>query len=242
WLMWACSDDDDPQTAAPVATQPTGTAVTPATPAPQARLRALHLSPDAPAVDIFANAGAAPVVQGLAFLQGTDYLEIDPGSYDLAVTPTGAGLAAAVLNIDGLNLSANIQATAVAFDEVANIQALALIDDAANLAAGNIRVRAVHTASGVDQVDIWNLPAGAAPTPVVEDLDFAVSSDKLDLPAGAYTLGIDVDDDANPDLIYDLPDLPAGTVANVFAVADNADVFLVAQLQDGTVARVDARP
>jgi len=45
---------------------------TPAT----ASVRVLHLSPDAPAVDVFANAGADPAVSGLEFTQGTGYLEV----------------------------------------------------------------------------------------------------------------------------------------------------------------------
>jgi hypothetical protein len=63
----------------------------------------------------------------------------------------------------------------------------------------------------------------------------------MDLPAGAYSVGFDVDNDATPDVAFDLPALPAGTVANVFAVSEGSTVFLIAQLQDGTVARIDAR-
>jgi hypothetical protein len=43
-------------------------------------------------------------------------------------------------------------------------------------------------------------------------------------------------------VLFDLPALPAGTVANVFAVNDTAgNVFLLAQLQTGDVARIDPR-
>jgi hypothetical protein len=61
------------------------------------------------------------------------------------------------------------------------------------------------------------------------------------LDAGAYTLGVDVDDDMTPDLTFVLPALPAGTFANVFAANDDAgDVFLVAELRDGSTVRIDA--
>jgi hypothetical protein len=93
----------------------------------------------------------------------------------------------------------------------------------------------------VGQVDIWNIPATGAPSPLYTDVDYGVAGGAMDLPAGAYTIGFDVDNDANPDVVFDLPSLPAGTVANVFAVSEGSTVFLIAQLQDGTVARIDAR-
>src|SRR5688572_10788940 len=49
------------------------------------------------------------------------------------------------------------------------------------------------------------------------------------------------DDDAVPDLTFELPELSAGTVANVFAVADAGEVFLLAQLPDGSTLRVEPR-
>jgi len=60
----------------------------------KAKVRVLHLAPDAPAVDVVVlNAGAiaARPVTNLAFPNATTRaLELDPGSYTLAVVPTGA--------------------------------------------------------------------------------------------------------------------------------------------------------
>ena len=60
----------------------------------KAKVRVLHLSPDAPAVDVVVlnnGAIAARVVTNLAFPDATPAaLELDPGSYTLAVVPTGA--------------------------------------------------------------------------------------------------------------------------------------------------------
>ena len=66
-----------------------------APPAGKAKLRVLHLSPDAPAVDVVVlsapNVIAARVVQNLAFPNASaSYLELDPGTYTVAVVPTGA--------------------------------------------------------------------------------------------------------------------------------------------------------
>ncbi len=207
-----------------------------------AELRAIHLSPNAPGVDVFLNGGSSPAVTNLEFEQGTGFLQVDAGTYDLDVAPTGSSASSSVLNVPGLQLSPGGSYTAVAYDELGSISALALVDDASGLASGNIRVRAIHTAVAVGQVDIWNIPASGSPSVLYEDVDFGVAGSYIDLPAGAYTIGFDVDNDANPDVVFALPSLNAGTVANVFAVSNSmGDVFLLAQLFDGAVARIDAQ-
>lgn len=206
-----------------------------------ARVRVLHLAPDAPDVDVFVNDGEDPVVQELGFPDGTDYLEVPAGTYDFDVAASGGTADDAVLSIDDLALDSGASYTAVAFDELDSIQALALVDDYEGLEEGDIRVRAVHVATGVGEVDIWNITDPGAPAPLYEDVDFGAAGDSIDVPAGAYSVGIDVDDDAVPDLAFDLPEIPAGTLVNLFAVADDADVFLLAQLPDGSTVRIDAR-
>jgi hypothetical protein len=206
-----------------------------------ARVRVLHLSPDAPGVDVFVNGGAEPVVENLEFPDGTPYLEVPAGSYTFDVAATGTAADEAVLSIEDLELEAGASYTAVAFDELESITALPLVDDYAGLEDGNIRIRAIHTAAGVGEVDIWNVTDPGAPSPLYEDVGFGVAGDALDVPAGAYTVGIDVDDDESPDLVFALPALEAGTVVNLYAVAADGDVFLLAQLPDGTTARIDPR-
>jgi hypothetical protein len=60
----------------------------------KAKVRVIHLSPDAPAVDVVVLSGgaiAARPVTNLAFPNATiTSLQLDPGSYTLAVVPTGA--------------------------------------------------------------------------------------------------------------------------------------------------------
>jgi len=211
-------------------------------PVARARLRAIHLSPDAPAVDIFANGGPTAAVTGLAFPNGTDYLDLEAGTYDFDIAPAGAGIGAKVKSVPDLLLEGGKSYTAFAYDGVASLKVGALVDDDAGLAPGNIRVRAIHVAVGVGQVDIWNIPASGSPAPLYPDFDFGAVGDYLDLPAGAYTLGFDIDNDATPDLVFETPTLPAGAVINLFAVAQGTDVFLIAQLNDGSTARIDPRP
>jgi hypothetical protein len=53
------------------------------------KVRVIHASPDAPAVDVKVKDGPI-LISNLAFPNASDYLEVDAGSYDLQVTPTGA--------------------------------------------------------------------------------------------------------------------------------------------------------
>lgn len=205
-------------------------------------VRVLHLSPDAPGVDVYVNDVPDAVVTDLGFLAGTDYLEVKPGDYNFHITPTGQGVPAAVLHLHGFTLMKDMYYTAVAFDQVSSIQGLWLEDDYTGLDAGDIRIRAIHTAEAVGQVDIWVIPDTGAPSILYENVEFGVTGAYLDLPAAAYTLGFDLDDDASPDVIFDIPALQAGTVANVFAVNDSMGaVSLQAQLQDGTLVHIDPR-
>jgi hypothetical protein len=212
----------------------------PAAPAPsQTNLRVVHLSPDAPEVDVYLNGDSNPSVTDLAFNEGTNFLTIAAGTYDVAVAPANTSLGAAVLPVDNIALAANAKYTAVAFAPVASIDALLLTDDLSTPPAGQIRVRAIHTASAVGQVDIWNIPAAGAPAPLYPDVNFGDAGGYLVLPAGAYTLGFDVDNDSTPDVVFTLPALAAGTVANVFAVSQGTNVYLLAQLQNSQIVRID---
>jgi len=233
-LAGGCSSDDD---SAPPAT---GTGGTGTTTTQQASVRVMHLSPDAPGVDVFVNAGKDAVVKNLTFPNGTPYLDVPAGTYTFDVAATGSSAATAVLSIKDLGLAAGTSYTAVALNKLGAITALALVDDYSNLADGKIRIRAIHAAAAVGQVDIWNVTEPSAPSALYENVDFGVAGSALDVPAGAYKLGIDVNDDKKPELTFSLPSLPAGTNANVFATNDAAGgVFLIAELRDGSTVRID---
>ncbi len=56
----------------------------------KAKLRAVHASPNAPAVDIFVDgAGLLPQLTNLEFKDATDYLVLDPGEYTFRIRQTG---------------------------------------------------------------------------------------------------------------------------------------------------------
>jgi hypothetical protein len=53
--------------------------------ADKAQVRVAHFSADTPAVDVLTQDGATKVVENLSYPTATDYLSLDPGSYDLKV-------------------------------------------------------------------------------------------------------------------------------------------------------------
>jgi hypothetical protein len=56
----------------------------------KAKVRLLHASPDAPAVDVKVGSATGPAVfSNVAFQEITDYVEVDPDTYTLVVTAAG---------------------------------------------------------------------------------------------------------------------------------------------------------
>lgn len=82
-----------------------------------ARVRVLHASPDAPAVDVAVTDGDV-LVEGLEFPEASDFLEVDADTYDLEVRP--AGEEDVVLDLAGTELEA---------DMVYDVFAVGLLED-----------------------------------------------------------------------------------------------------------------
>ncbi len=200
-------------------------------------VRVLHLSPDAPAVDVFVNGGTPAAITNLAFTQGTPYIALPAATYDFAVSPAGTTPNDAVIDVQ-LTLDPATKYTAVAIDEVASITPLALIDDDSGIAPGDTRFQIVHAAAAVGTVNVSVKGLGR----VQSDFGFGESF-VADLPAGEYTVQLDVDLDARPDFAFDVPNLGGGVLVDAFAVTDSrGNPFLLAYLPDGSTARVDGYP
>lgn len=207
---------------------------------PTARIRVLHLSPDAPAVDAYV--GSERVLSNLAFLKTSAYAELPSGRADVSITATGAALSTAVATLPNALLETDRDYTAFAFGKLANIQANAIEDSTQGLATNNVRVRIVHAADGVGAVNVYQVPAMGAATAIALNLRYGTFAMPVDLPTDAFVAGIDLDDDKSPDLLFDIPSLPRGTVVNVFAVLDSTGApLLLAQLGNSTVARLDPK-
>ena len=195
----------------------------------ETNIRVFHGAPSAGTVDIYT--GGSAVIPGLEALAATNYVTVPEGDYAFDVFAAGADpTGTPAFSIPSLNYAADASYTAVAYESGASFAALRLDEPAIEPAAGNIRVRAIHIANGVGQVDIWNITNPDAPTPLIVDFNFGTATDFLEIPAQAYTLGLDVDNDGTPDLTFSIPPLPAGTVANLYAIVGADGPFLAGQL------------
>jgi hypothetical protein len=114
-----------------------------------ARVRVVHASPDAPAVDVLVNDGVA--FSNAPFKGITSYAALDPATYNVKVVPTGA-TEPVVIEAD-LALEAK-DYTVVAVGQLANIEPLVLMDDNTLPEAGKAHVRFVHASPDAPAVDI----------------------------------------------------------------------------------------
>ena len=165
----ACSDDE------PVTT---------------AQLRAVHLSPNAPNVDILVN-GAA-VASNVAYLGSTSYLSVPSGPATVQVQPVGTNT-----NVidETPTLDADEAYTVLAANFVAQIEAIVLVDDRTAPTTGNVRVRIVHGAPTAPAVDVYvTSPTAdlATALPVLTNVTFGVASGYLTLPAATYRIRVTV--------------------------------------------------
>ena len=150
----------------------------------ETRIRVLHASPDAPAVDIFLDGQKA--ITNLAFDAITDYVKVPAGAHNVKVFPApsdGSGTPAIEADV---TLSAGTDYTVAAVGKLANIEPLVLVDNNSAPSSGQAKLRFVHTSPDAPAVDIFAEGAGV----VVPNAVFKDASGYLDLAAGTYNLQV----------------------------------------------------
>jgi len=146
-----------------------------------ARVRVLHASPDAPAVDVWVN--GSKVFSDIEFEEGTSFAEVPAGTYNVQVVP--AGLTEPVVIEADLDLMAMTDYTVVATDVLANITPIILTADGSTPAAGNGWVRFLHASPDAPAVDIAVADGGPV---LFENVAFQEAGAYLPVPAGSYDL------------------------------------------------------
>lgn len=235
-LITACGEDTE--------TDDTDTPVEP--PAETAMLRVAHFSPDAPAVDIFVNAGPEAAFAGAAFGTATTYAELPVASYDVQISAAGTSAADAVYTVEGIAVEKDASYTAIAHGYLAGGEGdagftVSLLEDQRDgIEDGFFRVQVVHAAAAgaFGNVDVWEVSNPDSPAALIPDFPYA-NSVTTDLPAGAYNICLDVNDDAACDATFALPELDGGFI-NLIATNDvSGNPFLVAVLEDGTIVTIN---
>ena len=175
-----------------------------------ARVRVVHASPDAPAVDVWVNDNVA--FANAPFKGITDYAALDTGTYNVKVVPTGA-TEPVVIEAD-LALEGAKDYTVVAVGMLENIEPLVLVDNNSTPADGKAHVRFVHASPDAPAVDI-----AVKDGPVLfSNVAFKGVGDYLPVDAGTYDLQVRL---AGTDTVaLDVPgvQLDNKTVYTVFAM------------------------
>jgi hypothetical protein len=178
---------------------------------------ALHASPDAPAVDIYA--GAAELIDNLAFGQLSGAVQVPPGSYALDFKATGQSATAATLNTPPLAAGERYLAIASGFLSAQPSFRLLPYGDAFGNAGAQARVRVVHASPDAPAVDVGTV-SGNMVTPVGDFTNLAFedasSAAGTPLPVGNLPIGLAATGTSTPVVTFTVP-TTAGLKA--FAVA-----------------------
>ncbi|MBP3928065.1 MAG: DUF4397 domain-containing protein [Peptostreptococcaceae bacterium] len=89
----------------------------------KSKVRAIHLSPDAPDVDVLNNGNV--LFGDLEFRDATNYAQVNPGQYNLGVAPTGTTNVVLPINV---NLKENKIYTIYVIGELSNLEYIQSLD------------------------------------------------------------------------------------------------------------------
>jgi hypothetical protein len=190
----------------------------------RALVRALHLSPDAPTVDVLVN--GEPVGVTLSFTDVSPYLTVLAGNYTLGVAPEDSTTAVASLDVE-VEAGKAYSVLATGLLGATGDQAFALrpLEDQRQPAEGdNVLVRVIHASPDAPAVDVLangGILGGLAGVP------YFTASEYLTVAAGTYDLEVRPAGGAAGSAVISLPatDLTAGSIYTVIAAG------LLAQIQ-----------
>jgi hypothetical protein len=191
-------------------------------------LRLAHLSPDTPAVDVYVDSVADPdagiVLTGVGYGAVSPYQDVPPGEYTVSMREAGAAKSSPPVLSTTVEVSGGSARTVAGVGLFADL-GLEIIDDALDTPpAGEARVRVLAGAANAKTLDV-SLQDG---TEVASQLEFATTSDYVDVPAGSTSLEVAA---AGGDPT-DLPvDLHAGAVYSL-VVLDDAEGLTVQTVLD----------
>ncbi|MEZ6185404.1 MAG: DUF4397 domain-containing protein [Planctomycetota bacterium] len=209
-----CGNNERSRATATQGTSSSSTA-TPSTQAATAKVRVLHASPDAPAVDVLVDDAVA--LAGVPYKAGSGYLDVPAGARNLKVN--AAGTTTTVIDVTP-TLDADGVYTAIAVGPLSAIEPLLLVDDASDPAPGDVRLRVVHGSPTAGQVDVYVTAPGddlSGATPTLAGVSFKDASGFLDVPAGDYRARLTPA--GQPTVVYDSGAVSLAPGSNLTLVA-----------------------
>jgi len=188
-------------------------------------VRALHASPDAPAVNIWVNGATA--LAGVDYGQGSGFVPVlsENNIQVEAIIPGGNAI---VIDAD-VDLGFNTEASILAVGNVgsvAGIFALPIVNPSDSVMMdGYFRAQVVHAAPSAPAVNVYVTEfdadlAGSAPVNGAGmPLSFQDFTGQLDVPEGDYQIRITVDGDATLTPVFDSGEISLAAGADLMIVA-----------------------
>ena len=191
-------------------------------------LRLMHLSPDTPAVDVYVDSVADPdvgvVLEGVGYGAVSPYRDVPPGEYTVSMREAGAEETAPAVLSTTVEVTEDSARTVAGVGLFADLN-LTVIEDALETPPeGEARVRVLAGAANAETLDV-SLEDG---TEVASQLEFAATSEYVDVPAGSTGLRVAAEGGDPTDLPVDLE---VGAVYSL-VVLDDAEGLTVEPVLD----------
>lgn len=186
-----------------------------------AAIRAVHAVADAPAVDIIAN-NALTLFDNASFKAATAYADVAAGDYLIDIA-ADADNSVVVIDDAAISLVAGMRYTAIANNNLANIDLDLIVDTPRKLATA-AQVRIFHASQATPNVDIYVTADGeiAEASPAFSDVPYATGmlaeTGYVQLPAGDYVVTVTPTGTKTEALETGVLSLAAGEIYTAFAV------------------------
>ncbi|MGD0444818.1 MAG: DUF4397 domain-containing protein [Edaphobacter sp.] len=154
--------------------------------APEAQVRIIHATPDAPGLDIYQGSNA--LAYNLGFGTVTSYIPLAPGIYSIHADTAGSRQ---TLSTAKATFAPSTQYTILIGNSIASPQQFTLVDQNQPAPSGQIALRFFNQATRTSAVDIYLVPAGqrlTAVSPLVTGVALGASTGYLNIPANTYSL------------------------------------------------------
>lgn len=187
-------------------------------PQPEADVKVVHASPDAPGVDLLVD-NAKVNSSALSFPQNTGYLSLKSGTRNIKVNASGTSTT--VINAD-VPFGQGKKYSVYAYDVLNSIKAFVVEDNLATPASGKAHIRFFHLSPGAPAVNVGVL-SGATFTGVFTNRSFETQATATanavftPVDAGTYNFDVRVAGTTTSVLTLNNINLQAGKIYTVFA-------------------------
>jgi hypothetical protein len=122
-----------------------------------AYVRVVHLAVNVEEVDVYINGNLRSIGRDLAYGSATSWLIVPAGEFEIAVTPAGRSLTAAIIEPTVLTLEPDSRTTIAAIGDTQStgVTAHLIAEDYSDLGEFQSRITIFHAIPGEGPVDVW---------------------------------------------------------------------------------------